>query len=148
MLKYRVSYFTYFDFRAQKFHIFKCYIIYFSLILHFRQILLISFTISHNINVEGLLLSCPWLCRCWLLKPLPFDPPWHQKHAHYCYWFLFSILLYMYIQMDGYKVSHRAMGPKHYCQSVSTMNPPFWTCTDISARRSESPGIFLSNAGV
>ena len=36
---------------------------------------------SHNIYVEGLLFSCPWVCRGWLLESSFSDPPCHQDHV-------------------------------------------------------------------
>ena len=47
-----------------------------------------------------------------------------------------------------YKVSHRTSGLKFKCQIVSTIKPPVWTRTDISAWLSKYRGKIQSFAEV
>ena len=90
--------------------------------LHFNkdEILESYLPYTHNINVEGLLVSRPWVSGRWLLEPLFPDPPRHQKHC-YCsicccffinqYIFLICIYvcIYLYIYIYIYREREREM---------------------------------------
>ena len=47
--------------------------------------LLFRIYISHNIHVEGLLFSRPWVCRAWLLESSFSDPPVPPGPRYSCY---------------------------------------------------------------